>query len=49
MKLWMSRRKVNLDVASNASEASNQLRRSPNSSNEVFGSFGIVIESATRI
>ena len=41
--------KSELDVARNASEASNQLRGSPSSSNKLFGPFGIVIESATRL
>jgi len=40
---------IELDLGPNALEASNTLRRSPNSSNEVFGSFGIDIQSATRI
>ena len=37
------------DLAPNASEASNQLRRSPNSSDEVFVSLGTGIKSATRV
>lgn len=36
-------------LASNASEASNELRRSPNSRKEVFGHFPIDQKSATRI
>ena len=40
---------LGLDVAPSASEASNQLRRPPNSSDEVFRSFGVEIRSATRI
>lgn len=41
--------KSELELARNASEASNQLRRSPNSRNEVFGPFYIDIKSATGI
>ena len=41
--------KSELDVAPNASEASNQLRRSPKSSNEVFGPFGVDMKSATGV
>ncbi len=41
--------KSELNVAPNASEASIQLRRSPNSSNEVFGSFGVDMKSATGV
>jgi len=40
---------IGLDVAPSALEASNQLRRSPNSSNGVFRAFGIVLKSATQI
>jgi hypothetical protein len=38
--------KSELDLAPNASEASNQFRRSPNSRNEAIGPFGIDIKSA---
>ena len=41
--------KSELDLAPNASEASNQLRRSPNSSDEGFVSLGTGIKSATRV
>ena len=41
--------KSELNVAPNASEASIQLRRSPDSCNEVFGSFGVDMKSATQI
>ncbi len=48
MKLWITEQSE-LDLAPDAPEGSKQLRRSPNSSNQVFGLFRIVVKSATRI